>query len=106
VVVGDVPLEERTTALVAAAGEAMTNSVKHSGAPLVSVFAEVTDSAAEVFITDQGAGFDPESIPEGRHGIKDSLIGRMQRHGGEADISSEPGEGTEVRLTLPRGNHD
>ena len=106
VVVGDMPLTERGGALVAAAGEAMTNASKHSGAPKVSVFAEVRDDAAEIFITDQGDGFDPGSIPEGRHGIKDSLIGRMKRQGGESEITSEPGEGTEVRLTLPRGNND
>lgn len=106
VVVGDMPLEERSRALVAAAGEAITNAAKHSGANRVSVFAEVRDDAVEAFVTDQGSGFEPSSIPEGRHGITDSLIGRMQRHGGEAEISSEPGEGTEVRLALPRGNHD
>ncbi len=70
------------------------------------MFAEVTDKAIEVFVTDQGTGFDTTDIPSGRHGIKDSLIGRMQRHGGETEISSELGEGTEVRLTLPRGNND
>lgn len=106
VVVGDMPLAEHSSALVAAAGEAITNAAKHSGTSKVSVFAEVRDNAAEVFVTDQGLGFDTNSIPDGRHGITDSLIGRMQRHGGEVDISSELGEGTEVRLTLPRGNHD
>ncbi len=106
VVVGDMPLNERGTALVAAAGEAMTNAAKHSGAAKVSVFAEVRDEAAEVFITDQGKGFDTDSVPEGRHGIKDSLIARMKRQGGESEITSEPGEGTEVRLTLPRGTND
>ncbi len=106
VVVGDMPLNDRGAALVAAAGEAMTNAAKHSGAPKVSVFAEVRQEAAEVFVTDQGLGFDLSTIPEGRHGIKDSLLGRMKRQGGESEITSEPGEGTEVRLTLPRGNHD
>lgn len=106
VVVGDMPFDERSGALVAAAGEAITNAAKHSGAPKVSVFAEVRDDAVEVFVTDQGSGFDTGSVAEGRHGITDSLIGRMQRHRGEAEITSEPGEGTEVRLTLPRGNHD
>ncbi len=106
VVVGDMPLADRSAALVAAAGEAMTNAAKHSGAPKVSVFAEVRDEEAEVFVTDQGKGFDPESIPDGRHGIKDSLHGRMRRQGGESEITSEPGEGTEVRLTLPRGSND
>ncbi len=106
VVVGDMPLNERSTALVAAAGEAMTNAAKHSGSAKVSVFAEVRDDAAEIFVTDQGRGFETDSIPEGRHGIKDSLIARMKRQGGESEITSEPGEGTEVRLTLPRGTND
>jgi len=106
VVVGDMALNDRGFALVAAAGEAMTNAAKHSGASKVSVFAEVNDKVAEIFVTDQGGGFDPDSIPDGRHGIKDSLIARMRRQGGESEITSEPGEGTEVRLTLPRGEHD
>jgi signal transduction histidine kinase len=106
VVVGDMPLNVRSSALVAAAGEAATNAAKHSRATKVSVFAEVRDDAAEVFVTDQGQGFDKGSIEGDRHGIADSIIGRMKRQGGETEISSEPGEGTEVRLTLPRGNHD
>jgi len=106
VVVGDMALHERNSALVAAAGEAMTNAAKHSGASRVSVFAEVRDDTAEVFVTDHGSGFDPAAIPDDRHGIADSIIARMRRHGGETEIISEPGEGTEVRLTLPRGDHD
>lgn len=103
VVVGDVPLNERNSALVAAAGEATTNAAKHSGAAKVSIFAEVRDDAAEIFVTDQGVGFDKGTISDDRHGIADSIVGRMKRQGGETEISSEPGEGTEVRLTLPRG---
>lgn len=106
VIVGDTPLNETNAALVAAAGEAMTNAARHSGAPKVSVFAEVRDDAAEVFVTDQGEGFDQATIDPDRHGIADSIKGRMKRHGGEAEITSEPGDGTEVRLTLPRGSHD
>jgi signal transduction histidine kinase len=106
VIVGDMPHDPGTSALVAAAGEAMTNAAKHSGAAKVSLFAEVRDDEIEVFITDQGAGFDLGEISKDRHGIIDSIKGRMKRHGGEAEITSEPGEGTEVRLTLPRGDHD
>ena len=106
VIVGDVPLDPDTSALVAAAGEAMTNAAKHSEAAKVSLFAEARDEEVEVFITDQGTGFDLDKINQDRHGIVDSIRGRMNRHGGEAEITSEPGEGTEVRLTLPRGNHD
>jgi signal transduction histidine kinase len=106
VLVGDMPIDERSGALVAAAGEAMTNAAKHAGAEKVSVFAEVREDAAEVFVTDQGSGFDPDAIDPDRHGIVDSIVGRMKRQSGETEIISEPGEGTEVRLTLPRGNHD
>jgi signal transduction histidine kinase len=106
VIVGDTPLDASTNALVAAAGEAMTNAAKHSGASRVSVFAEVRDDEIEVFVTDQGVGFSPSDVDTDRHGIADSIRGRMGRHGGGAEISSDPGEGTEVRLSLPRGNHD
>jgi signal transduction histidine kinase len=106
VIVGDMPILERNSALVAASGEAMTNAAKHSGASKVSVFAEVHDDVAEVFITDHGCGFDPDSVPEDRHGISGSIVARMLRQGGDAEIISEPDEGTEVRLTIPRGNDD
>ena len=106
VLVGDMPIDEQSAALVAAAGEAMTNAAKHAGAGKVSVFAEVREDATEVFVTDQGSGFDPDGIGDDRHGIADSIVGRMKRQGGETEITSEMGEGTEVRLTLPRGTHD
>lgn len=106
VVVGDAPLNEQIAAVVAAAREAMNNAARHSGAAKVSVFAEVKPSAIEVFVTDQGRGFRREQIAEDRHGIADSIIARLKRHGGEAELSSEPGEGTEVRLILPRGTND
>jgi signal transduction histidine kinase len=106
VIVGDMPFDDRSAALVAAAGEAMTNAAKHAGVGKVSVFAEVKEDMAEVFITDQGTGFDQKSIAQDRHGIADSIIGRMRRQGGEAEIDSEPGEGTEIRLTLPIDDHE
>ena len=54
-----------------------------------------------VFVRDRGAGFDMDQIEESRHGVRGSIIGRMGRHGGKAVIRSKPGDGTEVRLTLP-----
>ena len=81
--------------------EAATNAARHSGSARIDVFAEVRDDLVEVFIRDQGAGFDPDEIDPDRAGIRDSIRGRMERHGGEAIIFSRPGAGTEVELTLP-----
>ncbi len=100
--VGDTPFDEVTTPIVAAAGEALMNAAKHSGAGKITVYHEVSDDTVEVFVTDQGKGFDPDSIDGDRHGVSDSIIARMRRHGGSATIVSEPGEGTEVALSIRR----
>jgi signal transduction histidine kinase len=100
IVVGDTALDERTGALVGAR-EALTNAVKFAaeGGP-VRLYAEIEDGNARVFIDDRGPGFDPRAIPDHRHGVRESIIGRMKRHGGRAEIRSEPGDGTEVELSM------
>lgn len=100
IVVNDFPMDASLNALVGATGEAMTNAAKHSGADRVTVYAEHTGEAIEVFVTDHGKGFDPATIADDRRGVVDSIVGRMERHGGSASIESEPGEGTEVTLRL------
>jgi len=101
VTVGDRPLDERSAALLAAGREALTNAARHAGeGGPVSLYAEITPERTQVFIRDRGPGFDPDAIPSGRHGIRDSITGRMERHGGQARINSERGEGTEIELTM------
>jgi signal transduction histidine kinase len=53
-----------------------------------------------VFVRDRGVGFDPSAISPDRRGVRDSIFGRMQRHGGRAAVHSAPGEGTEVDLVM------
>jgi len=103
VAVGDLALDEPSTALVAAAREAMVNAARHSGAATIDVYAEVEPGLASVFVRDRGKGFDPSDVPDDRHGISGSIEGRMARHGGTAQVRSALGDGTEVRLELPRG---
>ena len=102
VCVGDVPLDDSSRALVAAAGEAMVNAAKHAGVDTVDVYVEVTDVSVDVFVRDRGTGFDPDAVPEDRLGVRRSIMERMQRHGGTAEVRSAAGEGTEVRLRMPR----
>ena len=102
VAVGDAPLDEAGGAVVAAAREAMQNAAKFGGPGPVDVYAEAGDSRIQVFVRDRGPGFDPAAVPDDRRGVRESIVGRMQRHGGRAEIRSEPGAGTEVELTLER----
>jgi len=101
VVVGDRALDGRGEALVAAAREAMVNAAKCGDGSPVDVYAEASDDALQVFIRDRGPGFDPAAVPPDRRGVRESIVGRMARHGGRAAIHSEPGAGTEVELTIP-----
>jgi signal transduction histidine kinase/phage shock protein PspC (stress-responsive transcriptional regulator) len=99
VTVGDRVPDERTEALIAATREAVHNAVRHSGAS-VAVYLECNADGVEAFVRDRGSGFDVNGIPDDRHGVRESIIGRMERHGGSARIRSDA-EGTEVRLLLP-----
>jgi signal transduction histidine kinase len=102
VVVGDCALTDRLRALIDAAREATVNAAKWSGAPQISLFAEVEDDAVMLFVRDRGRGFDPEAIPEDRQGIARSIRARIARCGGTAIIRSSPGQGAEVELSMPR----
>lgn len=102
VTTGDAALDENLGALVAAAGEAITNAASHSGAASISVFGEVRGDLCVVFVRDRGVGFDPDSIPPDRMGVRQSIIGRLTAHGGSAAVRSEPGWGTEWRLEMHR----
>ena len=55
----------------------------------------------EVFVKDRGDGFDLDAVPEDRFGVRESIIGRMRRHGGRADGALPRSDGTEVHLWLP-----
>ncbi|MGH3866664.1 MAG: ATP-binding protein [Pseudonocardiaceae bacterium] len=102
VVVGDCALEEPLPALVQASREAMVNAAKHAGIAEVSVYAEVEPGQVHVFVRDRGAGFDPAAVATDRHGLADSIHGRMQRHGGTVALRTAPGQGTEVQLAVGR----
>jgi signal transduction histidine kinase len=102
VVVGDAPIDEELAALGAATREALVNAAKHSGATAADLYTEVTPERVAVFVRDRGKGFDPETVPDDRRGLRDSVTGRLTRLGGTAEVRSAPGEGTEVELVLPR----
>ena len=106
IVVGDAALDADVTSLVRAAREAVVNAAKHAGVDRVDVYGECGHAQVEVFVRDRGVGFDPAAVAEDRMGVRASIVGRVERHGGTAEVRSAPGEGTEIVLRMPLRVHD
>ncbi len=112
VTVGDVSMDlgdtgsglpkEHFTALLGASREALVNAAKHAGVPAIDLFAEAEPHQVSVFVRDRGAGFDLDAVPQDRQGLAKSIRGRIERRGGQVEILSTPGRGTEVRIIMPR----
>lgn len=101
--VGDCPLDEGLTAQMQAAREAMVNAAKYGGeGGAVQVYAEVEGTTVFVSVRDRGPGFDLDAIPADRMGVRESIIGRMERNGGTARLRAVPDGGTEVELEMER----
>ena len=103
VTVGDARYRKEFEPLLSAAAEAALNAAHH-GRPPVSVYCEVDPlrlRAVQIFIRDHGDGFDAAADHPGHMGITESIIGRMKRSKGSAQINSRKGWGTEVKLALP-----
>ncbi|GAA4477917.1 ATP-binding protein [Rhodococcus olei] len=113
VTVGDVRLDvpedesglskEAVTAVLGATREALVNAAKHSGESSVDLFAEAEQTEVSVFVRDRGVGFDPGAVPVDRQGLAKSIRARVQRRGGEVEVDSAVGRGTEVRIRMPLG---
>lgn len=95
--------------LFAAAGNALDNAAAHAG-PDARVFVLLEDlgDSVTVSIRDDGIGIGDgrlaEAVREGHVGISKSIVGRMDWLGGQAQLNTAPGCGTEWELTLPRSS--
>ncbi len=95
-------------AVIEAAAEALRNSVAHAdvadgdaGARAHrSVHIRTTGAGIEISVLDDGRGFDADTIPQDRLGIRASVLARMRSTpGGAAEVVSTPGTGTRVVIT-------
>jgi signal transduction histidine kinase len=87
--------------LADAASEAVRNAVRHTDGP-VRVTGEVDRDHVTVWVSDRGTGLDLEALPADRLGVRESIVGRLERIGGSAELTPTT-TGTEWRLRLPRG---
>lgn len=104
VVVGDCEVDDRALALLGAAREATVNAAKWSGAPSISLYAEVEPERISAYVRDLGRGFNVDEVAPDRKGIELSIRGRLEAVGGRVAIRTETGSGTEVELVLPRSD--
>ncbi len=77
------------------------NAARHSGSPRVDVYVEVLPDGVDVFVRDRGSGFVLADVAEDRLGVRRSIVDRVARHGGRAEIRSGDGDGTEIKLRMP-----
>ena len=89
-------------ALTQAALQAIENSRKHSGASKTFLDMQASNRDVKIVVKDRGKGFRISRVGKNRLGVKLSIIGRVRAVGGEAEVRSNPGEGTEVVLKWTR----
>lgn len=85
--------------------ESLNNIVKHSRATAVELSIKKTAAGIEIIISDDGEGFEPDSIKNSRGKIGFGLVGmseRAQLLGGQAVVESAEGAGTKVTVLVPR----
>lgn len=100
----DLPVVARYE-MVAVLKEALTNVERHSRAQRVDVSLACTDGMVTLRVKDHGRGFSLGEdvrawLTKGHYGLV-GLYERAERANGELDITSAPGDGTEIRLTIP-----
>lgn len=98
---GDLPAlgAERETALYRVAQEAISNALRHSGSAQVCVCLYRRQRAVVLEVSDTGTGFEPRGALTGL-GLA-SMRERAASAGGRLSITSAPGSGTRVRLSIP-----
>jgi signal transduction histidine kinase len=78
--------------------EALTNILKHAEASHVEVSAEEAESTIRIRVHDDGSGFNPAlTAGRGLSGMRE----RIELFGGQIEVTSEPGEGTDIAATVP-----
>ncbi|MFF4395439.1 GAF domain-containing sensor histidine kinase [Streptomyces sp. NPDC001480] len=91
-------------AMLRVAQEALHNALRHSGAEHVDVTVDRRGCGAVLRVTDDGRGFDPQTVRRaGRHLGLVSMRDRASGVGGRLTVESAPGKGTAIEMEVPGG---
>ncbi|SPP63780.1 PAS domain S-box protein [Nitrospira lenta] len=85
------------------AREALSNSVRHTGATRRSVSLMTTDRAIRLRVTDDGSGFDPGRTRRRGHGLA-NMAARAKTIGAQFTLDSAPDHGTSITIDVPTGD--
>ena len=94
------PSEDQALALFRIAQEAFTNIRKYARASHVELGLSLEEGELQLWIRDDGAGFDPESPMLNRHGLA-GMKHRVQMFGGKLKVTSRPGQGCCIEACMP-----
>ena len=92
---------EAATQLLQMAREALSNAIRHSGAPQARLSVHVIEGDVVLTVEDDGRGFDRTVPPRAGHLGLANLHDRAVSVGGSLEISSRPGSGTRIIVRLP-----
>jgi signal transduction histidine kinase len=92
---------EKTLCIFRVAQETLQNAARHSGSPTISIHLAKTPESIELVVTDRGCGFDVNSREmTGGLGFT-SIRERIRAVDGRMQISSNPGRGTRISVSIP-----
>jgi two-component system, NarL family, sensor histidine kinase LiaS len=81
--------------------EGMANVVKHAAASRVTLTLHDRGDLVTLIVTDNGQGFAPSEVGSGSYGLH-TMRERAQKLGGQLEIRTKPGEGTQVHVRIPK----
>ena len=92
--------EDKQATIYRVGQEALNNVAQHAEATRVEVRLATWNDGAELLVKDNGTGFEPSPNGDGGLGLE-GMAERARLVGGELKVTSAPGTGTTVRLTIP-----
>ena len=79
-----------------------TATVRHPGRTVATVEVDLYDERRKLAAIALLTMVTPDAVAADRRGIAESIVGRAERAGGKATVTSAPGGGTEVEIRIPR----